>query len=198
MTYKRKWLPGEVIHTMNELISQGTGSNDIVFLREKPYSMGWILSMQAHTIITYLERGDFRRAVPADGNKGANLMYSTQNKQTKIINLPRGAGKTTRMLYASEFNNVPILCGSLLAKQYLIDTARRAKIQIPTPITVNDFIKSRNRPQDVLVDDALYVLQRFMDGTKIMGLTLSAEAESKQVYCWSGNGVEIKRISDLS
>lgn len=125
-------------------------------------------------------------------------MYSTQNKQTKIINLPRGAGKTTRMLYASEFNNVPILCRSVSTKQYLIDTARRAKIQIPTPITVNDFIKSRNRPQDVLVDEALYVLQEFMDGTKIMGLTLSAEAESKQVFCWSGNGVEIKRISDLS
>lgn len=194
MTYKRKWLPGEVIHTMNELISQGTGSNDIVFLREKPYSMGWILSMQAHTIITYLERGDFRRAVPADGN---DVDFSL-NKQTKTINLPRGAGKTTRMLYASEFNNVPILCGSVSAKQYLVDTARRAKIQIPTPITVNDFIKSGNRPQEVLVDEALYVLQRFMGGTKIVGLTLSAEAESKQVYCWNGNGVEIKRISDLS
>lgn len=125
-------------------------------------------------------------------------MYSTQNKQTKIINLPRGAGKTTRMLYASEFNNVPILCRSVSAKQYLIDTASRAKIQIPTPITVDDFIKSRNRPQDVLVDEALYVLQEFMGGTKIMGLTLSAEAESKQVCCWSGNGVEIKRISGLS
>lgn len=66
MTYKRKWLPGEVIHTMNELISQGTGSNDIVFLREKPYSMVWIVGMQLHTIISFLSRGAFRQALPTE------------------------------------------------------------------------------------------------------------------------------------
>lgn len=27
----------------------------------------------------------------------------------KVINLERGKGKTTRLLYASEFNNMPIL-----------------------------------------------------------------------------------------
>ena len=34
----------------------------------------------------------------------------------KIINLGRGKGKTTRLLYASEFNDAPILCSTLNEK----------------------------------------------------------------------------------
>jgi hypothetical protein len=34
----------------------------------------------------------------------------------KIINLPRGGGKTTRLLYASEFHNAPI-CVQLMGKR---------------------------------------------------------------------------------
>ena len=37
----------------------------------------------------------------------------------KIINLPRGQGKTTRLLYASEFNDAPILCHTHASKDYL-------------------------------------------------------------------------------
>ena len=34
----------------------------------------------------------------------------------KIINLGRGQGKTTRLLYASEFNDMPILCSNSYMK----------------------------------------------------------------------------------
>ena len=37
----------------------------------------------------------------------------------KIINLGRGQGKTTRLLYASEFQNIPILCKDWSAKRDL-------------------------------------------------------------------------------
>ena len=38
----------------------------------------------------------------------------------KIINLGRGQGKTTRLLYASEFNDIPILCANHAMKEHLI------------------------------------------------------------------------------
>ena len=125
------------------------------------------------------------------------MMYLKENKKTRVINLPRGAGKTTRLLYASEFNNVPILCRLKATKEYLIDRAKRANIQIPNPITVDEF-RSGNRPRNVLVDDALCVLQEFVGRTTIVGLTLSDEENSEQVYQWSDDGsAEVKRVSDL-
>lgn len=43
----------------------------------------------------------------------------------KIINLPRGRGKTMRLLYASEFNYIPILCSTNAEKIHLIEQANR-------------------------------------------------------------------------
>ena len=42
----------------------------------------------------------------------------------RIFNLSRAAGKTTRMLYASEFENAPILCRGLPDKGRLMDKAK--------------------------------------------------------------------------
>ncbi len=82
----------------------------------------------------------------------------------KIINLPRGNGKTTRLLYASEFNNMPILCASQVSKQHLLENAEKLNLKIPEPITISDVtmggvFKTSVRDQDILVDEAPMVLQ---------------------------------------
>ena len=41
----------------------------------------------------------------------------------RIFNLPRAGGKTMRMLYASEFQKVPILCRDQSSKASLMDKA---------------------------------------------------------------------------
>lgn len=65
---KRKWRKGGVIHTLDELIAQGDRAENIVYLRDKPYSIGWIWSMQLRTVVRFLRRGDFRQALPAEEN----------------------------------------------------------------------------------------------------------------------------------
>lgn len=107
----------------------------------------------------------------------------------KIINLPRGYGKTTRLLYASEFNNTPILCASQTHKQHLLDRARELNLSIPEPIKPSDvtmgsgIFKTSLRDQDILVDEAPMVLQSLlsclgMNGS-IKAITLTEEENIK-------------------
>lgn len=85
----------------------------------------------------------------------------------KIINLGRGQGKTTRLLYASEFNDMSILCSSLKQKDYLLNSAKKLHLNIPEPLCVCDVFSDKirgNRDFDngILVDDAEWVLQQIL------------------------------------
>ena len=85
----------------------------------------------------------------------------------KIIKLARGQGKTTRLLYASEFNDAPILCHTYASKDYLIDRANDLKLDIPEPIVISDIVNNKLRgnkamDKDLLVDEAPYVLQALL------------------------------------
>lgn len=100
----------------------------------------------------------------------------------KIINLGRGQGKTTRLLYASEFNNVPILCSTCEKKRYLIEQAKGYGLKIPEPISVSDITSSKHRDseiidKDILIDEAPMVLQSLLTHLgmrgKIRAITLT-------------------------
>ena len=94
----------------------------------------------------------------------------------KIISLGRGQGKTTRLLYASEFNNAPILCSSAKQKSFLLDRARELGLYIPEPICASELSYQKikeNRIEDILVDDAEWVLQQILCG---MGLHADIKA----------------------
>lgn len=105
----------------------------------------------------------------------------------KIINLPRSYGKTTRLLYASEFNNTPILCTGQTAKQYLLDSAKKLNLKIPEPITTSEVMggifKTSIRDQDILIDEAPTVLQYFLHHLGMRGgikaITLTEEENTK-------------------
>lgn len=106
----------------------------------------------------------------------------------KIINLPRGYGKTTRLLYASEFNNAPILCVSQHHKQRLLDRAKELNLAIPEPITPSDVInggvfKTGLRDTDIFIDDAQAVLRYLLSGLGMTGnikaITITDEEDTK-------------------
>lgn len=61
----------------------------------------------------------------------------------KIFNLARGQGKTMRILYASEFNDIPILCRTDASKSYIVDMAKKYNIDIPQPITIYDITQQK-------------------------------------------------------
>lgn len=102
----------------------------------------------------------------------------------KIISLGRGQGKTTRLLYASEFNNIPILCSTYIQKGYLMDRAKQLGLDIPKPVTIDEIISNKvigkeEVDKDILVDDAHWVLQSFLHSFGMRGniraITLTKE-----------------------
>ena len=96
----------------------------------------------------------------------------------KIINLGRGRGKTTRLLYASEWQHIPILCVTYAQKDNLVDQAKRLGLIIPEPIVVSEITSGRIRgnkvlEKDLLIDDAHLVLQILL---KSMGMNGEVKA----------------------
>lgn len=93
----------------------------------------------------------------------------------KIINLGRGQGKTIRLLYASEFQDIPILCATHSQKEHLLDMAESLGLKIPEPIIVSDLtsttIKTEDilREKDLLIDEAHWVLQSLLNSLGMRG-----------------------------
>ena len=104
----------------------------------------------------------------------------------RIFNLPRGAGKTTRMLYASEFTKSPILCSNQCVKNKILDKARILDIDIPEPITVSELLggSKTKETNDILVDEALSVLCELIrqsSGRTVSGIAFSDENNTEIV-----------------
>ena len=92
----------------------------------------------------------------------------------KIINLGRGQGKTVRLLYASEWQNIPILCATYAQKDNLVKQAERLGLLIPEPIVANEIATNRIRgskaaDKDLLVDEAPLVLQNLLNSLGMRG-----------------------------
>ena len=109
----------------------------------------------------------------------------------KIINLPRGQGKTVRMLYASEFNDAPIICKDNCAKQNLLSRAKELGLEIPEPIAASEFTTSIVRGSDMatkewLVDEAHWVLPNMLKSMGMTGeikaITLSEKEDIKRGF----------------
>lgn len=102
----------------------------------------------------------------------------------KIINLGRQRGKTIRLLYASEFNDIPILCATRQHKQYLMDMAKELNLNIPEPIYVSKVINkeiqgSIAQDKDILIDEAPWVLETLLQEIgmrgKVKAITLTSD-----------------------
>lgn len=57
----------------------------------------------------------------------------------KIINRPRGTGKTTQLIYLSEVSRIPIVSRN---PNYIIDMAKKLGCDIPAPVSIEKFIQS--------------------------------------------------------
>jgi hypothetical protein len=108
----------------------------------------------------------------------------------KIINLGRGQGKTVRLLYASEWNDIPILCATDSQKQHLIDMAKRLGLNIPEPIVTweiqsSKVINSRVAEKDWLVDEAPMVLRSLLHSMGMKGevraITLTSDELKQEI-----------------
>lgn len=102
----------------------------------------------------------------------------------KVYSLGRCTGKTTRMIYASELHNAPIICTTEGTKRYIVNYAEKMNINIPTPICVRELSERRMTGIDsVLIDDATSVLCEMMkllcsNRTNIIAMTVDSGEDS--------------------
>jgi hypothetical protein len=104
----------------------------------------------------------------------------------KIINLGRGQGKTIRLLYASEWNDIPILCATNAQKDYLLNQAEKLGLVIHEPIVADEITSNRIRGSkaanmDLLVDEAPLVLQSLLNSIGMMGEIKAATLTSDEL-----------------
>lgn len=98
----------------------------------------------------------------------------------RIFNKKRGSGKSTRMLYASEYMNAPIICVTDVQKNLLKSRAKELGLDIPEPICIGEIgdAKTSLNTADVLVDEMPLVLQRLLSrygSYHIVGGTLTSD-----------------------
>lgn len=99
----------------------------------------------------------------------------------KIINLGRQQGKTTRLLYASEWQDIPILCATYQQKQYLMDMAKNLRLHIPEPICVGEISKRDSvMDKDILIDEAPWVLQMLLKNMGMRGTVKAITLTEKE------------------
>ena len=97
----------------------------------------------------------------------------------RIWNKPRGYGKTTRMLYASEYTGKSIVVATKEQAHILETNAKRLGLKIPKVLSVTDFIDrdANYCSREIIVDEALSVLEALITavrpGIKISDATLT-------------------------
>lgn len=81
----------------------------------------------------------------------------------KIYTMPRGTGKTTKLVRMSAENNYPIIVSHRLSKEYILDKAKRMNLVIPEPISLDEFenrsLSNKQQNYDAhLVDDLTLIV----------------------------------------
>lgn len=109
----------------------------------------------------------------------------------KIIGGSRGSGKTTQLVMESHETGLYIVCMDRNRAQIIMDVAKGLRLNIPFPITVDEFILSGSRINKVLVDDIEDVL------TKFMGIPIEM-ASTSMSFTKLSMGDEIKPTKNLT
>lgn len=82
----------------------------------------------------------------------------------KEYNLPRGSGKTTRLIFISEYTGYPIVTMTKGHTECLKESAKLCGASIPEPIVFSDLIedKCKPTPDEVLIDEVLVCLYMYL------------------------------------
>lgn len=80
--------------------------------------------------------------------------------------LPRGKGKTTRILSIADYLNAPVICASESRRSHVISECRQWGYIIPAVYTADDLVKGKligTSRKNYVVDDADDVLQALIE-----------------------------------
>lgn len=92
----------------------------------------------------------------------------------KII-LPRGEGKTTKLIQMSHDTWIYILVANESRQKYLASFAKELEIDIPYPVTLGNYMRTGFRNSSIkkiLIDDADDVLRALFGDLEIIVITM--------------------------
>lgn len=95
----------------------------------------------------------------------------------KIINKPRGTGKTYRLIITADVTGVPILVKTISQKQHIKEQAERMNCKVRVH-TIDEFIKQRMHYQEVLIDELELIVGEILEeylGSKVIAGTMSVD-----------------------
>ena len=92
----------------------------------------------------------------------------------------RGSGKTTKLIKRSNAIDIPILTATKFRAEALYRDAERMGLKIPSPITIEEYLRDRNKfkysdvfRDGLLIDDVEDVLQQIFAGIPIREVTVT-------------------------
>ena len=101
-------------------------------------------------------------------------MVEGVSKMEKII-LPKGAGKTTKLIQMSHDTWTYILVANEKRQKYLATFAKELGINIPYPVTLENYMGAGFRNSSIkkiLIDDADDVLRTLFGNLEIVAITM--------------------------
>lgn len=85
----------------------------------------------------------------------------------KVQNRPRGTGKTSRMVYLSEYTEKNIVVATKQQANHVETLAKQLGLKIPKVLTVQEFLdRSNNCSCEIIIDEALDVLKAFVTAVR--------------------------------
>lgn len=90
--------------------------------------------------------------------------------------MPRGAGKTTKLIQMSHDTWTYILVANPKRQGVVAKMARDLKIDIPYPVTVDDYLRCKFQGsyiRKILIDDADDILKAFFPNIEITAITMT-------------------------
>lgn len=96
----------------------------------------------------------------------------------EIINVRRGSGKTTNLIYESNKKEIPIVCDTKSQCSFIEKKAKYMGVRIPEPICIYDLYSSdkfrgRAKPEKILIDELPRVLS-LITGCEIETATMTS------------------------
>lgn len=102
----------------------------------------------------------------------------------KIINLPRGMGKTQRALCVSEYEKAPILVSTITEKRRLQDIAQQRGFTIPEPIVIHELRGANPKKinNGIIIDEVFKVLDALLVQYATMPVPIKLVTFSEEMY----------------
>lgn len=98
----------------------------------------------------------------------------------KLIDIERGSGKTTKLIYTSEMTGYPIVTQNSRSVDYILKQAQELGAKIPKPMTVKEVLAVRGVGfEKILLDEGFSIIEdaltAYFGGIEVATVTFTSK-----------------------